>query len=123
MFIFFFKQKTAYYMRISDWSSDVCSSDLTSVATIEREGNGFRVRSAGNGNAPGFAVDLVVHAAGRVPAIDAEQLDRAGVAHDKGRLSLNEFLQSRTNPLVYAAGDAAQMAPPLTPVELGRAHV
>src|SRR3546814_1080645 len=29
MYIFFFKQKTAYEMRISDWSSDVCSSDLT----------------------------------------------------------------------------------------------
>src|SRR3546814_10605721 len=28
MYIFFFKQKTAYEMRISDWSSDVCSSDL-----------------------------------------------------------------------------------------------
>src|SRR3546814_3446120 len=28
---FFFKQKTAYEMRISDWSSDVCSSDLTCV--------------------------------------------------------------------------------------------
>src|SRR3546814_6755716 len=29
---FFFKQKTAYEMRISDWSSDVCSSDLLDVA-------------------------------------------------------------------------------------------
>src|SRR3546814_20022793 len=29
--IFFFKQKTAYEMRISDWSSDVCSSDLSSA--------------------------------------------------------------------------------------------
>src|SRR3546814_9771368 len=29
MCIFFFKQKTAYEMRISDWSSDVCSSDLS----------------------------------------------------------------------------------------------
>src|SRR3546814_15761634 len=28
VFLFFFKQKTAYEMRISDWSSDVCSSDL-----------------------------------------------------------------------------------------------
>src|SRR3546814_4251369 len=28
IFLFFFKQKTAYEMRISDWSSDVCSSDL-----------------------------------------------------------------------------------------------
>src|SRR3546814_2948946 len=30
VFFFFFKQKTAYEMRISDWSSDVCSSDLSS---------------------------------------------------------------------------------------------
>src|SRR3546814_10321534 len=29
VFVFFFKQKTAYEMRISDWSSDVCSSDLS----------------------------------------------------------------------------------------------
>src|SRR3546814_19441431 len=33
LFFFFFKQKTAYEMRISDWSSDVCSSDLTKVTT------------------------------------------------------------------------------------------
>src|SRR3546814_9372358 len=33
--IFFFKQKTAYEMRISDWSSDVCSSDLR-VEVIEK---------------------------------------------------------------------------------------
>src|SRR3546814_8729026 len=32
MFFFFFKQKTAYDMRISDWSSDVCSSDLPDCA-------------------------------------------------------------------------------------------
>src|SRR3546814_13165519 len=44
-FVFFFKQKTAYEMRISDWSSDVCSSDLgrntaidgsTNIANLER---------------------------------------------------------------------------------------
>src|SRR3546814_3635846 len=32
LFVFFFKQKTAYEMRISDWSSDVCSSDLLAAA-------------------------------------------------------------------------------------------
>src|SRR3546814_2733627 len=31
MYFFFFKQKTAYEMRISDWSSDVCSSDLSGL--------------------------------------------------------------------------------------------
>src|SRR3546814_20291424 len=34
---FFFKQKTAYEMRISDWSSDVCSSDLEAIFSACRE--------------------------------------------------------------------------------------
>src|SRR3546814_6820830 len=34
MFFFFFKQQTAYDMRISDWSSDVCSSDLIKIETL-----------------------------------------------------------------------------------------
>src|SRR3546814_10896306 len=43
LFFLFFKQKTAYEMRISDWSSDVCSSDLpTAYATIK----GFEVMRA-----------------------------------------------------------------------------
>src|SRR3546814_4454940 len=33
-FFFFFKQKTAYEMRISDWSSDVCSSDLPAAVAV-----------------------------------------------------------------------------------------
>src|SRR3546814_3548397 len=37
---FFFKQKTAYEMRISDWSSDVCSSDL--LRRVEDRGGGLR---------------------------------------------------------------------------------
>src|SRR3546814_9856686 len=35
LFFFFFKQKTAYEMRISDWSSDVCSSDLEEIAKLK----------------------------------------------------------------------------------------
>src|SRR3546814_2368473 len=35
LLFFFFKQKTAYEMRISDWSSDVCSSDLALGVTVE----------------------------------------------------------------------------------------
>src|SRR3546814_1088409 len=34
-FFFFFKQKTAYEMRISDWSSDVCSSDLARCIAVD----------------------------------------------------------------------------------------
>src|SRR3546814_17932793 len=36
--VFFFKQKTAYEMRISDWSSDVCSSDLSSTLGVQLAG-------------------------------------------------------------------------------------
>src|SRR3546814_6044312 len=36
LWFFFFKQKTAYEMRISDWSSDVCSSDLTADKAMGR---------------------------------------------------------------------------------------
>src|SRR3546814_17654301 len=36
---FFFKQKTAYEMRISDWSSDVCSSDLQAAEAVAHRGN------------------------------------------------------------------------------------
>src|SRR3546814_12282983 len=39
---FFFKQKTAYEMRISDWSSDVCSSDLRHVE--EKSGGNFTIK-------------------------------------------------------------------------------
>src|SRR3546814_7708085 len=44
MLFFFFKQKTAYEMRISDWSSDVCSSDLRSitVATSMNDNEAFK---------------------------------------------------------------------------------
>src|SRR3546814_2360323 len=38
VFVFFFKQKTAYEMRISDWSSDVCSSDLLRLPPRPRGG-------------------------------------------------------------------------------------
>src|SRR3546814_12131524 len=40
LFFFFFKQKTAYEMRISDWSSDVCSSDLMPAALFRWNENG-----------------------------------------------------------------------------------
>src|SRR3546814_2909622 len=46
-FLFFFKQKTAYEMRISDWSSDVCSSDLVAGGDRRDHGAVLGVRLAG----------------------------------------------------------------------------
>src|SRR3546814_15515270 len=46
--IFFFKQKTAYEMRISDWSSDVCSSDLPTYIRCAAQGNHSAMTQRGN---------------------------------------------------------------------------
>jgi glutathione reductase (NADPH) len=88
----------------------------TAVEAVKRESSGFSVGAAAKDGEQSFSADLVVHGAGRVPALDALDLDAGGVAHENGKLKLNEFLQSTSNPAVYAAGDAAQMGPPLTPV-------
>src|SRR3546814_7070216 len=68
--IFFFKQKTAYEMRISDWSSDVCSSDLPDLARrfmitmlrITRANVGLR--ASGRNLAAGFTLNTVGEAVG-----------------------------------------------------------
>src|SRR3546814_10541291 len=57
MCFFFFKQKTAYEMRISDWSSDVCSSDLAfsgSARGCHRQDQGARMVRAPAGAGSGF---------------------------------------------------------------------
>lgn len=88
----------------------------TRVTAIERNSGDFSVGASSNGNDAVFKADLVVHAAGRVPDLDRLDLAAANVESDKGRLKLNEFLQSASNPAIYAAGDAAMSGPPLTPV-------
>src|SRR3546814_15272057 len=47
LFVFCFKQKTAYEMRISDWSSDVCSSDLQAVELLDLGEADVDLRRAG----------------------------------------------------------------------------
>lgn len=88
----------------------------TRVESIEKTSGHFKIDAASGNKRETFEADLVVHAAGRVPDLDALDLAAAGVDRDKRRLKLNEFLQSTSNPAVYAAGDAAGSGPPLTPV-------
>src|SRR3546814_2268354 len=56
--VFFFKQKTAYEMRISDWSSDVCSSDLQPHPSVADRL--ALVRSRGRGGHEGLPAPLIV---------------------------------------------------------------
>jgi glutathione reductase (NADPH) len=89
----------------------------TPVEAIERRDDELIVHARMEGRSYTVAADLVVHAAGRVPEIDDLQLERAGIAYEPAGISVNEYLQSVTNPAVYAAGDAAASGGfPLTPV-------
>src|SRR5713101_2285683 len=87
------------------------------VTAIERQGDRLLVHARAGAQEHAVEADLVVHAAGRVPEIDDLDLAAAGVALEKGGVSVNEYLQSVSNPAVYASGDAvASGGFPLTPV-------
>lgn len=88
----------------------------TAVAAVERAADGYRVTLVTGGKRTDLVADLVVHAAGRSPDLDALDLAAAGVERETHRLKLNDYLQSVSNPGVYAAGDAAGRGPMLTPV-------
>lgn len=89
----------------------------TEVIGVEKNSGQLIVRASASGQKSAFEADIVVHAAGRVPEIDDLNLDGAGVESSKRGVTVNEFLQSVSNPAVYAAGDAAASGgPPLTPV-------
>lgn len=89
----------------------------TGVQRIEKQPGGFTVHASVDGAPQIFEADLVVHGAGRVPEIDDLGLEAGGVKREKHGVTVSEFLQSVSNPAVYAAGDAAASGgPPLTPV-------
>src|SRR6266481_5726735 len=89
----------------------------TEVIGVEKKSGELVVRASASGQPRTFEADMALHAAGRVPEIDDMNLDAAGVAWDGQGVKINEFLQSVSNPSVYAAGDAAASGGPrLTPV-------
>ncbi len=85
------------------------------VLGVDSGGNGLTVRGRQRGTERRFGTDMVVHGAGRVPELDDLDLDAAGVERGKRGVTVNEYLQSVSNPAVYAGGDAAASGPALTP--------
>src|SRR3546814_2844858 len=72
-FFFFFKQKTAYEMRISDWSTDVCSSDLRRCERDEYV--------IATGECTAVAIDDAIEAWQRLPVAEHTDDAVAGFAH------------------------------------------
>lgn len=92
------------------------------VKAVRKRGDGFKVEAQGPDGRVVIETDLAIHSGGRAPALEALDLDTAGIAHDKGRLTLDKTFRSTSNPAVYAAGDAAGGPLPLTPVAALEAH-
>src|SRR3546814_4642590 len=85
-YFFFFKQKTAYEMRISDWSSDVCSSDLDvgRVQVGHHEQVGAALEGGVGEHAPAHVLEpggVALHLAVHVQARGAVGEDFAHLAH------------------------------------------
>src|SRR3546814_9217477 len=93
MLFFFFKQKTAYEMRISDWSSDVCSSDLL----------------AAHGHAFGIADAAQRRSRKNAGADGADNAADTVHAEDIGRVVIAELvLHDRHEEVAEARGDRTE---------------
>jgi glutathione reductase (NADPH) len=88
------------------------------VTRIERRGADVVVIAQSNdGKTLEFPADAAIHGAGRAPNLEGLDIERANVERTKRGVRVNEFLQSTSNPRVYAAGDCADGGgAPLTPV-------
>src|SRR3546814_11815505 len=108
--VFFFKQKTAYEMRISDWSSDVCSSDLDDRARLD---------SAGDVAAPEAGQDHAVHDGLRSGI--GQAVRQVAPDHDP-RLSFVRRNEQQDAAVRHAAavGDCRGKAGDVEPAERGR---
>jgi glutathione reductase (NADPH) len=97
----------------------------TTVTAIEKGEDELVVGVRSSEGEGQVAADIVVHAAGRVPEVDDLALGAAGITRAAdGGVAVNDYLQSVSNPAVYAAGDAVTSGPfRLTPVAKMQAGV
>lgn len=95
----------------------------TEVVGIKEDDDQFKVITKSPNSTETYKTNLVVNAAGRVPELDNMNLEKASIAYNKKGIEVNQYLQSESNPAVYAAGDAADSnGLNLTPVAVMEGH-
>src|SRR3546814_2300372 len=126
LFFFFFKQKTAYERRISDWSSDVCSSDLSILVCCAGTGNAMKTasRSKEDGSIKHFPAE----AFNRLIQINLVGTFRCVAKSAAGMLTLDPGPDGERGAIVMTASVAAAdgqigQAAYSASMEIGRAHV
>src|SRR3546814_8508215 len=97
--VFFFKQKTAYETRISDWSSDVCSSDLPAQLPAGRRAQSRRFEGFGSCALKEKIATGREIKADDVRANNAVPKVRARAAHHRGRTALACGTRGAARPL------------------------
>lgn len=88
----------------------------TEVKSISRDNGGLIIHAECQGKECNFSTQLAVHAAGRTADIDDMKLEKVNVSFGKKGVEVNEYMQSISNPNVYACGDVNDKGLPLTPV-------
>lgn len=96
----------------------------TNVTAIEKNAGGFRVKGNAKDGEQFWEAEKVINSAGRPPAIFDLDLEKANIEFGKKGVKVNDYLQSTSNPNIYAAGDAAATdGIPLTPVAVMEGHI
>ncbi|GAB3015283.1 dihydrolipoyl dehydrogenase family protein [Spirosoma pulveris] len=86
------------------------------VTAVNRDTDALTVLYEQQGKEYSITTNQVVHAAGRIADVAELNLEKAGVTSGKKGIVVNEYLQSVSNPIVYACGDVADKGLPLTPL-------
>ncbi|MFO1112178.1 MAG: NAD(P)/FAD-dependent oxidoreductase [Bradyrhizobium sp.] len=87
-----------------------------SVSRIEPHGGRLRVTFVHDGREQSLEADRVVNGAGRIANVDSLDLESGNVAHANGRVAIDPYLRSTSNPSVHVCGDAVPTSPQLSPI-------
>ena len=93
------------------------------LISIEKTATELSVRAGKKGEEEIFEADMVVHGAGRVPAIEDLDLAAGDITTDRRGIAVDRHLRSISNPAVYVVGDANPTGLQLTPVAVVDAHI
>jgi glutathione reductase (NADPH) len=86
------------------------------VQRIEHANNRLRVIFSHDGVEHAAEADRIVNGAGRVANVDTLDLAAGNVDHSNGRVAVDSYLRSTSNPDVYVCGDAVPVSPQLSPI-------
>lgn len=86
------------------------------VTAVEGKAGDLTVRYKRRGKSHTVSANVAVHAAGRVADVAELAVDKGGIEIDEKGVTVDNYLQSTSNPAVYACGDASDKGLPLTPL-------